>query len=1032
MLFPRSVRHPLVVLAVCVLPQLVLFLINFQVWQLGSGEMAESHRTAAGQILGAELFSLACGTGLFTWLVIARQRFARWQGVVPLTGSLIFLATIFALADQAIPPAVADWMLPRDQWMVKQFALAMPAALFGALRLLCPDLDTEADRAESLARAIAVCLLLFGASLGYVFLIGPVFGGLWNMSGRVSDLVQILQTSLFMGLSTLAAAALLRVSISLYVWARVCSPGYLAGFTFCVALMGPLLGLTLNSAIPFPADFQSTAIYIIALINGLVLVLPNFSHPLAHRIVWLAQCILFPFTVYFFAVFLPFLLLGPLGSLAMGFGVLIYVPSLLFLLHGYRIIDGYRAEVRDGRKWVPAVMGVVAVLIWPVAYTVQARMDRASLYRALDYLQYPNYAENARFGGSRSALRSSLENLRDFKEGLYMPFLSEYYNWLAFDSLVLPQAKMDALSTAFFGKPLEKSPRRATFSGDFGMGRRGARNMTEALAGVQGQRPPAEARLETVTTSVRTEQGLTRASAVLTVRNPTSQATEFLTTIQVPPGVMISGMWLTIGTERVPGRIFEKKSALWVYQKITEVRPVPRDPAILRYTGPQTAELRVYPVESREPRVVEVEFLYPERLNPVLDLGGHGRLDFAPAATVAVTLGVSEEGKFAVTIPASPASPAVEREPYLHFLVDASKDSRFSKGADLRRAIRETANQFSEISRARLTFVNFETTDFRGGETVSVEELLEAPDTELRPSAQGGFLAFRAIKEVLWKHHLALASPEGSALKSFPQIVLLRGTDAALPPDETANLAEFARLLPDLPGYWTLDSGSRGSARFSPLDPAVDRSRRSAVHIFQVGGTRFASEAGKPTAFLSLSAAKGPLERIEVWDGGSFVPLDIPVERPANPAYGRAVLPWSLELVRFFEPWRHRADDLGRLLALCRETGILVPSAAYMVVEDTAQWKMLERTEKKAMKGHEALALSDPAVPEPGTARADGGGSAGSAGHAAPGTAAGVRCISGFEPAGVQACFFRKIVFHFPCGPTRKSRIPCWRLEFPF
>lgn len=148
--------------------------------------------------------------------------------------------------------------------------------------------------------------------------------------------------------------------------------------------------------------------------------------------------------------------------------------------------------------------------------------------------------------------------------------------------------------------------------------------MTEALAGVQGQRPPAEARLETVTTSVRTEQGLTRASAVLTVRNPTSQATEFLTTIQVPPGMMISGMWLTIGTERVPGRIFEKKSALWVYQKITEVRPVPRDPAILRYTGPQTAELRVYPVESREPRVVEVEFLYPEGLNPVIDLGGMG------------------------------------------------------------------------------------------------------------------------------------------------------------------------------------------------------------------------------------------------------------------------------------------------------------------------------------------------------------------------------------------------------------------------
>ncbi len=963
-LFPRSVRHPLVILAVCVLPQIVLLLINFQAWQLGSGEMMESHRSVAWQILGAELLSLACGTGLFAWLAISRQSFTRLQGLIPLAGSLVFLATVFVLADQAIPPAVADWMLPLDQWLVKQFALVMPAALFGALRLLCPDQETEADRTESLARAIAISLVLFGGCLGFLFLVGPIFSGVF-----ASDVGQMFITSAFMGLSTLAAAALLRVSISMYVWARVSSPGYLAAFTFCVALMGPLLGLTLNSAIPFPADFQSTAIYVVALINGLVLVLPNFSHPLAHRIIWLAQCVLFPFTVYFFAVFLPFLLMGPLALLFLGLGVFVYVPSLLFLLHGYRIIDGYRAEVRDGRKWVPVVLGVAAVLVWPAAYTLQARMDRGSLYRALDYLQYPDYAENARFEGSLPALHSSLEHLRDFKEGLYLPFLSDYYNWLAFDSLVLPQAKMDALNTAFFGRPLGKSTRRATFSGEFGMGRRGARNMTEALGGVQGQRPPADARLDTVKTSVRTEQGVTRASTVMTVRNPTQQATEFLTTIQVPPGVMISGMWLTIGAERVPGRIFEKKSAMWVYQKITEVRPVPRDPAILRYTGPNTAELRVYPVEPTAPRVVEVEFLYPDGLNPAIDLGGHGRLDFAPAPAAAATIGVSEDGKFVVAIPASSAAPVVEREPYLHFLVDASKDSLLSDTARLRSAINRAANQFPKISRARVTFVNFETTDFLGGKMVSLEEILKAPDAELKPAAQGGLLAFRAIKEILWKHHLALASLEESALKQFPQIVLLRGSDAPLPPDETANLAEFARLLPDLPGYWTLNSGARTPAQFSPLDLAVHRSQRLPVHIFQVGGARFASEAGRPASFLSLSAANGPVDRIEAWDGttGAFVALDAKVERPASPAYGRAIVSWSLEMARFFEPWRHKAGDLGRLLALCRETGVLVPSAAYMVVEDTAQWKMLERTEKKAMKGHEALALAEPAVPEPGT-----------------------------------------------------------------
>lgn len=48
---------------------------------------------------------------------------------------------------------------------------------------------------------------------------------------------------------------------------------------------------------------------------------------------------------------------------------------------------------------------------------------------------------------------------------------------------------------------------------------------------------------------------------------------------------------------------------------------------------------------------------------------------------------------------------------------------------------------------------------------------------------------------------------------------------------------------------------------------------------------------------------------------------------------------------------------------LPRGLGLSLPDG----LEDTAQWKMLERKEKKAAKGHEALALQDPAVPEPGT-----------------------------------------------------------------
>lgn len=59
---------------------------------------------------------------------------------------------------------------------------------------------------------------------------------------------------------------------------------------------------------------------------------------------------------------------------------------------------------------------------------------------------------------------------------------------------------------------------------------------------------------------------------------------------------------------------------------------------------------------------------------------------------------------------------------------------------------------------------------------------------------------------------------------------------------------------------------------------------------------------------------------------------------------------------------------MATLLELARAANTLVPSIAFMVVENSAQWKMLERTEKKTMKGHGALAMPETeSAPEPST-----------------------------------------------------------------
>lgn len=952
-----------------VAPQTILLSLNWQAWLLASGDMGPTERYHAYLILGTELLALLAGVAVAVDLGWRRKTLTRWMGCLPLGVVMLFLAMVFTQAERAIPAALADWMLPRDQWIFKQFALAMPAALLGAFRLLCPDREDENQEVPGFARALFMAVILLGLSIGYLFFWGTILSHL-RVDFPENAFVMVAFIGGFLVVSTLAAASLLRVAVSLYVWTRARSFVALAGLTFLIAIFGPICGLALNITIPFPFDFQMRAIYVVAVVNGVVLMLPNFTNPALHRLVWLAQCALFPFTVYFFLVFVPFLPLGPLALIVLGAGFLMYVPSLLFILHGYRILDGFRIEALRGSKWTAGLIGAAVVVAWPVGYTFQARWDRGALHGALDYLQYPDYSVNGHYTGSPSELRSALFHLRDFKQGFYLPLISDYYNWLVFDNLVLPQSRLESLYQSFFGEALPASAARAN-PNFFGRGWEGGRgrSVTEVMSGQQGTRPSANAVLQDVRSTTVTDGNAQRTTAKVTVTNPGGAATEFRTTIAVPPGVEVSNFWLTIGKERVPGQIFEKRAAMWVYQKITEIQPVPRDPAILRYTGPNQLELNVYPVESGAPRVVEVEFLYPQGTSPDIRIG-QARVETPPVEEPVANVAVAPDGNFAVVIPeaATKGLPTVTREPYLHVIVDASRNSSLRDLGIRERALERLTTSFPKVSRMRVTYANYESRDFRAGAILPTADLAKYGIEGLRTKEaifRGGFLPDRAVKEILWQYHLQLAKPDSIALKSYPQIVVLATSGYSLPEDR-GNLAEFARLLPECPGFWLMHEGAT-TAQYVPLTPHEAAREPVLVGIFQVGGQRFAAGLPGGVTYTSLHPAAGSLKGIEVFDqaSGKFVPVGKPAAEGSD-ALKLAVTPWSIELERIFEPFREKGKELGALLRVCRATGILVPSAAYMVVENQTQWKILEQTEKKALKGHEALALSE-TTPEPMT-----------------------------------------------------------------
>jgi len=632
-----------------------------------------------------------------------------------------------------------------------------------------------------------------------------------------------------------------------------------------------------------------------------------------------------------------------------GLGLLICVPSALFLLHGCRILDGLKAEIRDGRRWVPPLLAAGAIALGPALLTAQILRDRVALHQALDHLQYPDYTRPV-FTGDRAALRAALINLRDFKEGRYLPIYSEFYNWLAFDNLLLPDKKLAETWTAFFGDTMPKSG-PAAFQGPFFSLQRGRTN-SEILNEPPGERPAANAVTESLRTVVTPQPGEVRARAQLVVENPTETATEYRALVHVPDGVFVRGMTLKIGEELVPARLFEERAALWVYSKITEVRPVRRDPAILRYTAPQTAELRIFPVEPHQTRTVELEFSYPDNLAPAITVDGHP-LDLPQPQTH----GALRTADTAWVPPSALDGVAPLRrtaQPWL--IIDTSKNSALQNPSALTHAIRNALSAFPHSAMARVTFANFESRDFDQGHTVSVRALRDMAPGALLKSAgkfEGGFLEALAIKSAL------VRAQADHATSQYPDVIVLRGADTTL--DLGRNqLPQFAALLPDAPFISILDPGA-SSPRREPLDPMdAGAAAPREVRVFQTSAG-IAVTSATDTAFLT--GLRG--DALSVYDPAKQSFTNVSTRQLDND--NTAATRWTLVNERLFHPSTAGPDSLSRLLQSARTASVLVPSTALMVVENQAQWKILERTEKKTQKAHEALAMQEPvATPEPG------------------------------------------------------------------
>ncbi len=941
-LLPDPLRRPHWLLWTWALPIAILLVLNYRAWWLAEGEMTpEQHELALlwGLFnLGNLLAALLC-TGWLKWKKIP----VNWPvGTVLLALQCAYIWFCTIKAGAVTPAEVRVWIFPTDRLLFQQWTWAMPPAFYACLVLAGFPLRKKRSSEAGLS-ALAIVL-------------GPVviyFIGLassWFRPSSGSVIAGQIFVVLFIGATLLLGLGLIRLLLILFsTWLKGGKWAH-AGLVLLFALVMPLAGLTLNKQIHFPADYQGAWVYIMTVVNALLLLVPAGKNRWGNLALLLGRCLLFPFTLYFFLVFLPYLPLSIPAILAVGSGFLILTPTVLFIVHLMRLREVWVARLPVGR-WPAAGLGLVAFAIIPGFITVQAWQLGRQLERGLDWVYAPNTASQAPFNGSPESVVKACDWLRDYKNGRYLPYLTSYRAWLMFDGLVLPDDKLERIYEAFSGKDFDEGASFKTHGFDLFNFRGTNRDVRRPI---RARPPNRQVALEQLTAETKVADGIAKTVIRLDIRPETDAwQSEYLTRFTLPEGAVVSGFWLHIGGERVPGRLFEKKAALWVYRMIRDVTR--RDPGLLFYTGPNELQLQVFPLAKDETRTVEFELTYPEGLARSIEIDGQ-KAPLGDIQRVAMVTATDAGPVVVLNKPALDELPLIQRKPYWHFIVD------WSEGSQSHEEMIASIQQLTQISGLEYDF----TTTLANFDSIVLHQrfLLDSAPQRLDPillrkflQREGGFLPARAIMQSLVSYEQEYLQADAE-YDRYPIFVLLTNKKVKPWPDD---LRPFTVWTPEAPGVLvaTPDGVTALDWQGKPMElPPADLV--PPVGVLALGESVQPVLYGPWTAKLDFTDG-GELRFLES-EGRTFVPLGDVTALTATNDYGQGLALQAASLAVERDPARE-TEALPSLVAASKETGVLIPQTSYIVVENSAQWRMLERTEKEKLEANSELELME--TPEP-------------------------------------------------------------------
>jgi hypothetical protein len=528
------------------------------------------------------------------------------------------------------------------------------------------------------------------------------------------------------------------------------------------------------------------------------------------------------------------------------------------------------------------------------------------------------------------------------------------------------------------------------------------RNMFGELFGGRTRSPgsrfgwqPRRVSRNVVLTDVRTSSATTNNATYVSLKlsitsHDNNGQSEYESLIQLPASAWLAGLKLKIGTNWVDGRIVERKAAEWVYRQIRDER---RDPAFLRYEGENLLKLSVFPVLSGETREVELKVVFPTGFADALYIGNR-RVELSTDGIVNQV--AYANGVLVASTRSNPLQAPVWKEDGAYVILDCSKGQQWTDEA-LSKAFARVKDDLKLRIRA-IVYANYETRVQPVSETETSLLALQSKQTML--PERGGLDLDAALRRSA--SHVAQSFTLSPDSWRVPKLVLLRNKMpvTALPKEHNWKAAKKKEAVKTLLAPKVKAQSVRVANTWVPMlsptmtvlvtDKAFSEEKLcegAPQATVPIDAKQFLPVAiDEQVQWLSMLGQKACVfpavggglgvpfkgdradasSKLKIWDptGAQFVPLAQCLFLPSQEMWAKGAAAWQLQTQFHLYPSK---DDLRReILKQSWASGVVTDVGSYIVVENSAQWKMLELKQRQTLAANAALDTVEAPAPNMG------------------------------------------------------------------